>query len=68
MTINIDTQQQQSPVLDVIDACHYVCIGKTTMYNLINKGEFAKRIRIGKNKVGFLKSDLDFWLCSRREA
>jgi len=62
----IPEQSHLSPVLSANDTCHYVCIGKTTLYHLINKGEFAKRIRLGANKIGFLRVDLDAWLEGRK--
>ncbi len=61
-----DTQPQQSPILDSNGACAYANISKSTMYKLIAKGEFATRVRIGRNKIGFFVNDINTWLESRK--
>ncbi|WP_405054147.1 helix-turn-helix transcriptional regulator [Thalassotalea psychrophila] len=57
------TEQQDisSPLLTVQEACTYLLVSKSKLYRLIEKGDFARKIRIG-NSTRFLQSDLNNWL------
>ena len=44
---------------DVLDR---VCMSKTSLYRLINAGEFLKPIPIGRHRVGFLESEVVGWI------
>ncbi len=40
-------------------------LSRSTIYLMINKGEFPKNVRIGAKAVGWIDSDLQSWLESR---
>ena len=45
------------------DTCKYVCIGRTTLREMIKNKQFpSPRIYTGTNKTLFLKQDLDLWI------
>ena len=50
------------PISVVLDR---VCMSKTTLYRLIKAGEFPKPILVGRQRVGFLESDIDAWINTR---
>jgi prophage regulatory protein len=50
------------PVNVVLDR---VCLSKTQMYRLINLGEFPRPVPIGRQRVGFLESEVNAWIESR---
>ena len=41
---------------------------KTHLARLERAGEFPQRIRIGRNRVGWLASEIDTWIAERAEA
>ena len=40
--------------------------GRSTIYALMANGEFPRSIRIGARAVGWLESDIDQWIETRR--
>ena len=40
--------------------------GRSTIYALMASGEFPRSIRIGARAVGWLESDIDQWIETRR--
>lgn len=41
---------------------------KVHIYRLMDRGEFPKRVQIGRNRVGWLESEVAEWLNARIEA
>ena len=41
-------------------------LGRSTIYVLMANGEFPRSIRIGARAVGWLESDIDQWIETRR--
>jgi prophage regulatory protein len=50
------------PINVVLDR---VCMSKTQLYRLINTGEFSKPVPIGRQRIGFLESDVNAWIDTR---
>jgi prophage regulatory protein len=42
-----------------------VCMSKTQLYRLITAGEFPKPVPIGRQRIGFLESDVNAWIDAR---
>ena len=64
--------KQSSPVrvLRHADACVKVGVSKGKLFDMIAKGQFPKPFPLvpGGRSVGFLESDIDAWILSRKEA
>lgn len=39
-----------------------VPVGRTTIYNMVNAGEFPRQIKIGKRAAVWIKSEVDAWI------
>jgi prophage regulatory protein len=50
------------PVNVVLDR---VCLSKTQLYRLVNLGDFPRPVPIGRQRVGFLESEVNAWIDSR---
>ena len=57
-----DTQSRILPTNVVLDR---VCMSKTQLYRMINSGEFPKPVPVGRNRVGFLESEVNAWIEGR---
>ncbi|QIG67393.1 transcriptional regulator protein [Rhizobium phage RHph_TM3_3_9] len=42
--------------------------GKTSLYRLINAGEFPRPVRLGENRVAWLESEIDSWIANHVSA
>jgi prophage regulatory protein len=42
-------------------------LSRSTIYSLINSGDFPKRIKLTSRSMGFLEEELDSWLKARVE-
>ena len=47
--------------------CQQLGISRSTLFRLRERGDFPPAIRLGANSVGWLASDVQAWLESRRE-
>jgi excisionase family DNA binding protein len=54
-----------SPLLTVEEAGQYLKIGRSSLYNLMDKGLLTP-VNIVPKRVTFLKSDLDAFISSRK--
>lgn len=65
----IPTIQSASAPLDIIvkqpEVCRAIGCKKTRLYDLIDKGEFPKPIRLGSRSVGWLMSDVQKYIAAR---
>jgi prophage regulatory protein len=43
-------------------------IKKSLIYDLMNKGDFPKQVKLGKRARGHRESDLDAWIAKRSAA
>jgi prophage regulatory protein len=53
-------------VLRTTDVCSSLRISRTTLHRLRERGDFPPPIKLGPNSVGWLSSDVQAWLESRR--
>ena len=42
-------------------------IARSTNYSLIARGDFPQPLQLGARSVGWLESDINQWICSRRD-
>ncbi len=42
-------------------------IARSTIYSLIARGDFPQPLQLGARSVGWLESDINQWICSRRD-
>ncbi|UPQ70137.1 helix-turn-helix transcriptional regulator [Kluyvera ascorbata] len=58
-------------ILRIRDICQKIGIGRSTVYDWINPksprydASFPKRLRLGKQSVGWLESEIDNWILQR---
>ncbi|NBO53759.1 MAG: DNA-binding protein [Actinobacteria bacterium] len=58
-------EELSSPLLTVEEASQYLKIGRSSLYNLMDKGLLTP-VNIVPKRVTFLKSDLDVFISSRK--
>ena len=56
------TAQRLLPTAVVLDR---VCMSKTQLYRLINAGEFPKPVPVGRQRIGFVESEVAAWIDGR---
>ncbi|MDE0653910.1 MAG: AlpA family transcriptional regulator [bacterium] len=49
----------------VVSACG---ISRSTIYEMIGRGEFPRPVKLGARAVGWRRSDIEAWLTSRPAA
>ena len=49
----------------VVAACG---LSRSTIYEMIGRGEFPAPVKLGARAVGWRRSDIEAWLASRRPA
>lgn len=42
-------------------------LSRSSIYNLLDRGEFPKRVRLSLRTIGFLESEIDQWIARRAE-
>ncbi|WP_415999628.1 helix-turn-helix transcriptional regulator [Citrobacter portucalensis] len=61
-------------VLRLADVMKKIGVARSTIYDWMNKksprhdSTFPQRVRLGKASVGWIESELDTWLLSRKDA
>ena len=40
-------------------------LSRSTLYQLIDKGEFPQQIKLGMHSVGWVEAEIDEWISSR---
>ena len=50
------------------DARRETGLSRTTRYRMELAGRFPRKVRLGKNSVGYLKSEIEQWLRERERA
>jgi prophage regulatory protein len=54
-------QQTYDPIWRMADTCHQVGLSRSTIYRLIDNGDFPQPIPLSKNSIGFLSSEVTAW-------
>ncbi|EHO2015382.1 AlpA family transcriptional regulator [Escherichia coli] len=49
----------------VLERC---AISRATLYRLIKQGDFPRQVHLSQRAVGWLESDVDEWIDSRRRS
>ena len=68
------TQPSNFIVIRRKDVCRKLKISNSSLYNKLNQSSphfdptFPKQIRLGVSSVGWIESELDDWILSRRNA
>jgi len=55
------TQQTYDPIWRMADTCHQVGLSRSTIYRLIDNGDFPQSIPLSTNSIGFLSSEVVAW-------
>ena len=55
-------------VLRLPDVLARVSLSKSTLWRLINDGEFPEPIRLGPRATGWIEDEIDEWIASRSRA
>jgi prophage regulatory protein len=58
-------QQAEKRVLRLREVCARYGLGRSTVYRMMERGDFPQPIRLGPNAVGWRIEDLEEWLSSR---
>ena len=54
-------------ILRINEVCKKTGIGRSTIYRMMQHGEFPKPIKLGKKISGWLEEDIDQWLREQAE-
>lgn len=52
-------------VLSIREVVSRVGLSRSTIYEMIRRGEFPAPIELGPNRVGWLSDEIDAWLATR---
>jgi len=63
--MKVEEQQKPKRIIKMTEVVNKTALCKTTIYNLIAKGEFPKQIPLGERSVGWLESSVDEWIDGR---
>ena len=55
-------------VLRLPDVLARVSLSKSTLWRLINDGEFPEPIKLGPRATGWIEEEVDDWIASRSRA
>ena len=57
------------PEIDRLPEVIAICgLSRSTIYEMIGRGEFPAPVKLGARAVGWRRSDIEAWLASRRPA
>lgn len=63
---NFDPSQTDR-ILKLKEVMQITSLGSSTIYRHMQAGTFPKQIHMGRQRVGWLKSDIDAWFAGFRE-
>jgi prophage regulatory protein len=55
-------------ILRASEVCRRAGFGKSTLYTMLNAGEFPAGVRVTKRNVGWRESEVEAWIKSRPAA
>ena len=65
-------QPAYDPIWRMSDVCHQVGLSRSTIYRLMEDGDFPQSIPLSKHSIGFLSSEVITWkelrIANSREA
>jgi predicted DNA-binding transcriptional regulator AlpA len=64
MTVATATPKRR--ILDHDALLEIIPLSRTTLWRMERAGEFPRRIKVSKNRVGWFESDVAAWLDARR--
>lgn len=53
-------------ILKMRDVCRLTTLHRATIYRLIERNEFPRQIRLGRNRVGWRAADIGNWINSQQ--
>ena len=56
------------PFMNLPEVIETVRLGKTTIYDMIKRGEFPKQIKISRKKALWDKEKIDAWMKEKADA
>jgi prophage regulatory protein len=54
-------QNTYHPIFRMNETCRQVALSRSTVYRLIDSGDFPQPIKLSKNSIGFLSSEVEAW-------
>ncbi len=57
----------QEAIKRLSDICEITGLSKTSIYRMMDAGNFPKSVKLGARSVGWLQSELDAWISNRVE-
>ncbi len=54
-------QPSYDPIWRMSDVCHQAGLSRSTIYRLIDNGDFPQSIPLSKKSIGFLSSEIVAW-------
>ncbi|MGZ5029030.1 MAG: helix-turn-helix transcriptional regulator [Methylobacter sp.] len=57
--------QESSNIIRLRRVIEKTGLSRSTIYKLINLGDFPKKIKLSERTMGFLESDVDAWIKSK---
>lgn len=61
-------KKKEYKLLQLEDVMAMVGMSRSGLYQIMNKGQFPRPIKIGDRRTGWLKSDIDDWFEERIKA
>ena len=58
----------QAAFVSIKDFCKRSSLSRGTVYNMVDRGEIARPVRLTENRVAFPAPAVDAWFASRTEA
>ena len=55
-------------ILRLPAVCECVGLGRSTLYRMMDRGEFPRPVKLGAKANGWRKSDVQAWIAARSEA
>ncbi|WP_426046056.1 helix-turn-helix transcriptional regulator [Brevundimonas sp. TWP3-1-2b1] len=58
----------QAQFVSIRDFCKRTSLSRGTVYNMVERGEIAKPVRLTENRIAFPAEVVDAWCASKLEA
>jgi prophage regulatory protein len=63
-----ENSQPESTIIRPKDLANMLSLSISTLYKINNEGKLPPKVKISSNAVGWLRSDIEDWLASRKQA